>query len=501
MTAKASSLDATSTAFRKVEQRGVEYIPESDRTSSPRNLVWVFFGADLTLGVIVIGWLAVVFGLNWWSAFTALTIGTLVGSLVFAPMLRFGKRTGTNGAVSSGAHFGVVGRLIGSIVGLLSALGFYALTVWTSGEGLIAGGAKLLGMGTSNVALGIGYAVIALATFAIAVYGHGTVLAVQKVLVPAVGLIMIVTAIVVAGDFESTRESEYILGSFWPTWVLAAVTAASSPIGWGPMGNDYGRYIPSNVSDRAVTISAGVGMFLGCWVSVIFGAFVALCFPADAASFVQGLVGAAPTWFMPVIIILALISSCGQCAAALYGTGLDLGSIFPKLTRVQATMTISAVGAALVFLGTFVWEAIDTVSAFLIILTVMATPWIIINLVGFAHRRGRYSPHDLQTFNSGERGGLYWFTGGWNLRAVAAWVPAIVVGSLFTNTSLFTGPWSSAANGVDLSFASSALVGGVLFYVLLRLFPEDRDVRSGVPTATEGPAALEPTPVLAGETA
>jgi purine-cytosine permease-like protein len=465
-------------AFLRVEQRGVEYIPESARHASPWNLFWVFFGADLTLGVIVIGWLPIAFGLNFWSAVTALTFGALVGSIVFAPIVRFGPRTGTNGAISSGAHFGVRGRIIGSSLGLMSALGFFALTIWTSGEGIIAGGAKLLGLPTTDLSLGIGFAVITAATLAIAIYGHATVVATQKFMVPAVLGIMAIITIAVAGDFEATRAgTPYLLGGFWSTWALVAVAAAACPLGWAPVGNDYSRYISSRHSDRSLTLAAGSGVFLGTLLPVVFGAFVAMAFSPTAESFVQGMVGVSPMGVVPFVIALSLIGAGGQCAAALYSTGLDMSSLFPRLRRVRATVTIGSVGIALVYLGTFVWDATDTVTAFLILLTLMVTPWIVINLIGFALRRGRYHPHDLHAFNRREATGIYWFTGGVNLRAVGAWVPAVIVGALFSTSSLFTGPWANAASGVDLSFVSSAIVGGVLYAVFLKAFPEDPNTR------------------------
>jgi purine-cytosine permease-like protein len=40
----------------RIEQYGVEYIPEDERRSSPRNLGNILFGGSLTFSVIIIGW-------------------------------------------------------------------------------------------------------------------------------------------------------------------------------------------------------------------------------------------------------------------------------------------------------------------------------------------------------------------------------------------------------------------------------------------------------------
>ncbi|HTE62368.1 MAG TPA: hypothetical protein VK631_18580, partial [Solirubrobacteraceae bacterium] len=73
----------------------------------------------------------------------------------------------------------------------------------------------------------------------------------------------------------------------------------------------------------------------------------------------------------------------------------------------------------------------------------------------------------------GQRGGRYWFTAGLNLRAVGAWAPASVIGVLFSAAPpVYTGPWANAADGIDLSFLSAGVVGGVLYLAFLWLFPE-----------------------------
>jgi hypothetical protein len=43
---------------------------------------------------------------------------------------------------------------------------------------------------------------------------------------------------------------------------------------------------------------------------------------------------------------------------------------------------------------------------------------------------GHYSESDLQVFNQGRTGGVYWFNDGVNRRGMAAWIPAAAVGLL-----------------------------------------------------------------------
>lgn len=208
-------------AVGKIETRGIDCIPEAERHSTPANLASVWIGAQLTFGVIVIGWLPVAFGLGWWSAVSAITAGLLVGTVPFAFFSLLGPRTGTNSAVSSGAHFGLIGRLVGSVQALFIALGFAALTVWTGGDAIVAGSHKLLDTPTGDVESGIAYAVIAVVMILVAIYGHANVIAVQKFVVPTVGLFLIVGFFALAPDFDAGyKGGEYLLGTFWPTSTL-----------------------------------------------------------------------------------------------------------------------------------------------------------------------------------------------------------------------------------------------------------------------------------------
>ena len=458
----------------QIETHGVDTIPLQERDSSPRNLFWIMVGGNMTFGIILFGWLPIADGLGWWSALCAITVGLAIGTLIFAPIALLGTRTGTNGAVSSGAHFGVVGRLIGSAIALFTAVGFTALTVWTGGEAVVSGGHRLFGLPDTNLSLAIAYALIAVIILIVGIYGHEAVIAMQKFVAVPVVVLLLIGFVTLSPHFHASYAGgHYVLGSFWPTWVLSVVTAASLPISYSPFINDYARYVsPRRFSQRAIMAGAGLGGFVGLWFGLMFAAYAASTFATPASDFVSGLIGASPTWYVALIMAVGLLGSLSQGALATYGTGLDFSSLFPLLPRVAATVIISLIVIAIVYLGTLVWNALNTVNAFVSLLLVVTTPWVAILIIGYVRRRGHYWEADLQVFNRRERGGRYWFVRGWNLRAVAAWVIASAVGLLFANTSLYVGPWSNLANGIDLSFISAGVIGAALYGLLLAVFPE-----------------------------
>ena len=78
----------------RIEETGIDYIPEAARDSRPANLAMVFFGGNLAFSVIVFGWLPITFGLSWWSAVSASALGLAIGTLVTAPLALIGTRDG-----------------------------------------------------------------------------------------------------------------------------------------------------------------------------------------------------------------------------------------------------------------------------------------------------------------------------------------------------------------------------------------------------------------------
>jgi purine-cytosine permease-like protein len=466
----------------RVEERGIHYVPERDRHSRPRDLAWAMFGPQFGFGNMVFGSLGIVFGLSWWSTFTAVTVGVAVGSLIFAGVAIQSPQTGTNNAVSSGAFFGVTGRYLGSLVSLFIGLTFFAILVWTSGQTIVVVLHRLFGTGTGTVALSIAMLVVSLLSFVLAIYGHATLVASFRVIAIVSAAVSLLALIVLAGKFRAVHGGSYLLGQYWPTWVLTMVLAASLPITWGPFVGDYGRYIPSRAKATTCALAAGLGIFAGCWLAEIIAAFAATTFEDPTTAFAIGFPAAAPLWFAILLMIapggLANIESAAMCV---YNAALDLQAVFWRLTRAQLTFVISAVGLAAAYITLIAFDAIRSIEAFATLMVVTCTPWMVIMTIGHLMRHGRYVPMDLQAFADRANTGVYWFTGGFNIKAFVAWAAAVAVGMLFTSTSIITGPLTTHVSGIDLSFISAAIVGGALYFGLVELFPE----RAVVPGASQ----------------
>ena len=85
-------------------------------------------------------------------------------------------------------------------------------------------------------------------------------------------------------------------------------------------------------------------------------------------------------------------------------SGLDLEGLAPRLKRTQTTIITAAVAIALLYLGVFVFDAVESVTAMTVALNAVITPWVAILAIG-ALRTKTYDPTDLQAFAHGRHGG------------------------------------------------------------------------------------------------
>lgn len=460
-----------------IDHHGVEHIPDEDRTMRPHNVMTTMIGVNLMFGLIVIGYLPVSFGLGWWASFGSILAGAALGAIILAPIATIGPRTGTNGPVSSGAFFGVIGRVVGTLLALFIAIGFYALAVWSGGQVVVYGLHALLGTPDGKVALAVSYVLMAAVATGTAVWGYAMLVRLNRWLIPTAGTLIIVGFLVYAGDFRPQPLSHaYLLGGFWPTWTLAVTISTAATIGYAPYLNDGTRLISHRRhGDLPVAGATSLGLFIGILLPLTFGAFTSLAARNLEVDYVAGLIGASPKWFVVAIVLIGFFGSLGQSAMCLYGNGLDLSSIVRPLGRIGATLVVSAASLVFIFLGTLVWDIESTVSAFLTVLGVVVAAWIGIVVTGHVMARGRYDTADLQVFNEGRTGGRYWFWHGWNLRAGVAFVVASAVGLLMSSTSIYAGPWSGVAGGVDVSWLSAMVIAAVVYGAATVVLPAEAD--------------------------
>jgi purine-cytosine permease-like protein len=280
---------------------------------------------------------------------------------------------------------------------------------------------------------------------------------------------VVVLFAVFASKFHVTHGSHYLLGGFWPTWFLATTTTASLPISWGPFVGDYGRYVPSNTPSRVVSAYAVGGIFLGCFIALTAAAFVATAFVSQAGNFVVGITQTTPAWLLlPLLLVAGLASNIASASMSLYNAALDISSwpLFLRFKRWHIAAVFGGVLFGLTYAFVVASNFLNNLEAFVTIMIVTATPWMVIVGIEFFLGRQDLAPMDLHAFAIPGARGKYWYSAGVNGRAVVAWACGVAAGLLFSTTSLFTGALESSVSNVDISWLVAGVVGGGVFLVL-----------------------------------
>src|SRR6476620_9520233 len=234
-----------------VETYGIERIPEKDRNASAFDLFRVSFGGANTFATAFLGAFPILFGLSFWQGLAATVTGLVVGALLLAPMAVFGPTNGTNNAVSSSAHLGVHGRVVGSFLSLLTALAFFSISVWSSGDVIDGGDNRAMGLPDNDIAVGVAYGVFALLVLVVCIYGFRFMLLVNKIAVVAATLLFLAGIFAFGGTFDPGYPG--IFGAdadaatnalYLPSFVGAALIVMSNPVSFGAFLGDWARYIP-----------------------------------------------------------------------------------------------------------------------------------------------------------------------------------------------------------------------------------------------------------------
>lgn len=472
-------------SIRTIETNGVEQIPDHERSASPKDLFRLIFGGANTFATAVLGSFSVLFGLSFQAGVCAIVLGVLVGALILAPMGLFGPINGTNNAVSSGAHFGVHGRIVGSFLSLLTAIAFLSLSVWSSGDALVGGAKRLIGLPETDLTLGLAYGLFAMLVLTVCIYGFRFMLWVNRIAVWAASLLFLLGIFAFATAFDSHFAGSIALGQtgFWAAFIGAALVAMSNPISFGAFLGDWSRYIPRETPKMRIMLAVILAQ-IATLIPFLFGLATATIVAVKAPdyiaanNYVGGLLAVAPTWFFLPVCLIAVIGGMSTGTTSLYGTGLDMSSVFPRLlSRVKATLLIGVMSIAFIFIGRFAANLVQSVSTFAVLIITCTTPWMVMMIIGLIVRRGFYCPDDLQVFTRGETGGRYWFNHGWNWRGLGAWIPSALVGLCFVNLpGQFVGPLGNLADGIDISLPVTLGLASVVYLTLLRMFPEPASV-------------------------
>lgn len=454
----------------RIETRGIDYIPAQERHGRPSALFGIWAAANVLYLNFVFGGILILLGLGLWEALLICVLGNLwwfvIGWIAIS-----GPASGTPSVMIMRAMFGIRGNaLFGSGLGVLIGLFYIVLNIaftTLASEALLADVGITLPPGLSIVVL----IVVSALSLVVSVFGHATIEKLSTYLSIGVGACFAAVAVFVlaAADWSYTPDS-LPPGDHVAMLLLGLTVVASGPLSWGTSA-DYSRYLPTRTPRRSVVLFTALGGFvpsvLIAALGVVAGTAIDMTDPQTAIAEIL------PGWLYPIFLLAIIVGTLANNVLCSYSTGLYAQAFVPRIRRSVSVVIVGAVAAVLAaYLLYGAPSFLDTLSYAIEIAVAVMGPLVAIYAIDIVLRRVRY---DGVALNDTSRRSPFWYSGGWFLPGAVAMVVATTVAVLMVNTTLYTGPISTALGGADLSSLAGPALAAALYAVLWRTTRPYRD--------------------------
>jgi NCS1 family nucleobase:cation symporter-1 len=464
----------------RLERRGFDHIPENERTMTLRGTAYFWVGTNANLFFVAVGVIALELGLSVWQALVAVVVGTLLFAAVAVASIA-GVRSGLPTMTFTRAAFGPRGNLPHVVLAWAASVAFEAINCIFGVYALLAL-MPILGWEHPGDAGKVLATLLVLgASAVIAIYGHATMVYLQRVFAVALMLVLVlVLAYCIGGVDWSARGTAEL--TTWET--LAVILAAGAVIASGPISYlfnapDWVRYLPSRTPSAAIFWT----VFLASGVVALFLSVmgVLLASRGDMSDPVGGVEPFVPQWLYVLFILAAVGGSIANNVVAYYSSGLCLQSAGLPLRRYQATALDTVVSTAMVLYILLVQDFTTVLHHFVALLVVWLAPFAAVWMTDGLMRRWRYEPRDIHDVGPTS---AYWGWHGINPCGWIALLAGVAVCLLTINAPTLHGPVSDALAGADLTWTLGPLVSALAYWVLARGTVGGQSRRSSLARAT-----------------
>src|SRR5580704_9331450 len=430
----------------KIEQRGIDLIPDGERKMRPVGLFWLWSGAVFNVEYFYYGTLVMFFGLSVWQAVAVILIGNLFYCMLGVASLQ-GPQTGTTTFMISRAPFGQNGNRMVALFNWVTQVGFEIEGIYF----VVATVILLFSLHGTNLDGPAKIVVIILAALLqmiLPLLGHATITKVLRYL----GYVFIVFFAVLAGfTFNrlhlSTFHAKPVSFAVWTTALVLVISLGG--LGWTGNGNDYSRYLPRDTRMSRTFWAAVLGAPIPSIALELLGVF-AFTITTKLVGITQlGVPQSFPSWFVTPFLIFAIFQLLAINTIDMYSSGVTLQALGLPIPRWGAVIVDTVVCAVVTGIILFRGNFYKDFAGFLLYIVVWLAPWFGILITDWLLRGRRYDPLSLRS----ARDGLYWRNGGIHWQAIIAQVAGMVAALMWINAEFdfpsYIGPISNHFPGLQ----------------------------------------------------
>lgn len=429
--------------------RGIGPVPQDQRRLGGFDLAVLWGDLGVGLLVLVAGALLVP-GLSLAEAFAAIVVGSVVGSALLALAGYIGAAAGVPTMVLTRSVLGVRGSYLASALNVLQLVGWATFEIYVMAQLASAILKGPLGIDT--------YAVwaLAFAALAAAMAIGGPLLVVRQWLKKFAVWVMLATSVWLVVYVIGTYDVPALLAqqgtgdlAFW----AAVDLVIAMPVSWFPLVADYNRFARRPGASFWGTF---VGYTLANAAFFALGALLVRALgtgPFELTGALVSALGALALGWLALAIIL--VDETDQAFANVYSSAVSIQNV---VQRVPQQALVAGVAALALVLALAVSVAEYEIFLFLIgalfvpLLGIVAADFLLV-------ARRSYATDEFY-----RRGGAYWYSGGFNVAAIAVWVLGFAVYQWLSPTPIpaWTELLGGLAGSVGLPFPLAPHLGATI---------------------------------------
>ncbi|MEU3686759.1 cytosine permease [Streptomyces narbonensis] len=451
-----------------METRGLEPVPDAERTGRVRELFPTWVAANISVLLLTMGAGLIVFnGLNFWQVLTVAIAAPVLSYGIVGLISIAGKRGGAPGMALSRAVFGQRGNLFPGALIWVARWGWETINAVTGAYAVLTVLDLLFGVKSNTLLIVVTLLLFVTCTFLVSGLGINALRVCSKWSTYLFGAFSVLVLVYLVANTDWSAVFDKPAGS--TAMMVAGIgTIAAGGISWVPSGPDFTRYLPRTASSKAMVGSTIGGAGIVVLPMVLMGAVMAVSTPdlasaQDPVSFIGELL---PMWISVPYLVIALLGMLLINSMSMYSAGFTAQTLGIKVSRAAAVSVNALISLVFGFLLMVVATSfIGSFISFLTLLAVAFSAWIGVFGVDMLRRR----TYDAVALMDTTRTSAYWYRGGFAWQAMTAWAVALLVGLLFTKVDWFSGPLASSWIGENgLGWAATIVVAGVLYAVLPR---------------------------------
>ncbi|WP_306327809.1 cytosine permease [Streptomyces venezuelae] len=451
-----------------LETRGLEPVPDAERTGRVRELFPTWVAANISVLLLTMGAGLIVFnGLNFWQVLAVAIAAPVLSYGIVGVISIAGKRGGAPGMALSRAVFGQRGNLFPGALIWVARWGWETINAVTGAYAVLTVLDLLFGVKSNTLLIVVTLLLFVTCTFLVSGLGINALRVCSKWSTYLFGAFSVLVLVYLVANTDWSAVFDKPAGS--TAMMVAGIgTIAAGGISWVPSGPDFTRYLPRTASSKAMVGSTVGGAGIVVLPMVLMGAVMAVSTPdlasaQDPVSFIGELL---PMWISVPYLVIALLGMLLINSMSMYSAGFTAQTLGIKVSRAAAVSVNAVISLVFGFLLMVVATSfIGSFISFLTLLAVAFSAWIGVFGVDMLRRRS----YDAAALMDTTRTSAYWYRGGFAWQAMTAWAVALLVGLLFTRVDWFSGPLASSWIGENgLGWAATIVVAGVLYAVLPR---------------------------------